>query len=57
MRKSTRRLWNTVARCPMDQTIGRSVDVHRTSIIHVLNSTHKHIKLTLTGCSRLYGEW
>ena len=24
---------------------------------HVLNSTHKHIKLTLTGHSRLYSEW
>ena len=33
---------------------GRPWDVGQTSF---LNSTHKHIKLTLTGYSKLYSEW
>ena len=40
-----------------DQMMGRSGEVPGTSLIHVfLNSTHKHIKLTLTGYSSLYSE-
>ena len=40
-----------------DQMMGRR-DVRGTSVKHVfLNSTHKRIKLTLTGYSRLYSEW
>ena len=41
----------------VDQMMGRSGDVSGTSVIHVfLNSSQKHIKLTLTGYSRLYRE-
>ena len=50
-------LRDPVAGRPEDQMMERSGNVLRTSLIHVfLNSTHKHIKLTLTGDSRLYSE-
>ena len=42
---------------PEDQIMRRSRDVRAASVKHVfLNSTHKHIKLTLTGYSRLHSE-
>ena len=51
------RLWDPVAGRLGAQMMGRSGDVRGTSVIHVfLNLTHKHIKLTLTGYSRLYNE-
>ena len=51
-------LWDPVGGCPGDQMMGHSGDVSRTSVIHVfLNSTQEHIKLTLTGYSRLYSEF
>ena len=58
MGTSTGRLRDTVAvrpgRRPNDRTIwGRPPDVGHTCF---LNSTQKHIKLTLTGYSRLYSE-
>ena len=54
---ATGRLRDPVAGHPWDQMIGRFGDVHGTSVIYVfLNSTQKHIKLTLTGYSRLYSE-
>ena len=57
MGTSTGRLRNPVAACPGDQMMGRSGDVDGTSVIHVfLNPTQKHIKLTLTGYSRLHSE-
>ena len=57
MGMSTGCLWNPVAGRPRDQMMRRSGDVPGTSVIYVfLNSTLKHIKLTLTGYSRLYGE-
>ena len=37
-----------------DQIMGRCKDVGHSCF---LNSTHKHIKLTLTGYSRLYTGW
>ena len=40
-----------------DQMMGRSGDVRGTLVIHVfLSSAHRHIKLTLTGYSRLCSE-
>ena len=52
------RLRDPVAGRPWHQMMGRSTDVRGTSAILVfLNSTYKHIKLTLTGYSRLYREW
>ena len=48
---STGRLRDQVAGRYGDQIIERSKDVQR------LNSYQKHIKLTLTGYSRLYSEW
>ena len=42
-----------VAGPPGDQMMGRSGDVDDTCFS---NSTQKHIKITLTGCSRLYSE-
>ena len=60
MGTSTGRLRDPVARRPEDQMMGRSGDVLGTSAgrpsYMFLNSTHKHIKLTLTGYSRLYSE-
>ena len=48
------RLWDPVAGRLGAQMMGRSGDVRGTSVIHVfLNLTHTHIKLTLTGYSRL----
>ena len=58
MGASTGCLRDPVAGTPGDQIMGRSGDVRGTSVMHVfLSSTHKHIKLTLTGYSRLYSEW
>ena len=58
MGTSTRRLRDPVGGRPRDQMMGHSGDVSGTSVIHVfLNSTQKHIKLTLTGYSRLYSEF
>ena len=46
------RLWNPAARGPGHQMIGGSGDVRGISVIYVfLNSTEKHIKLTLTSYS------
>ena len=53
---STGRLRDPVARRPGDQMMGRSGDVRGRSVINILNSTRKHIKITLTGYSRLYSE-
>ena len=51
-------LQDLVEERPGDQMMGRFRDVPETSVIDVfLNLTHKHIKLTLTGYSRLYSEW
>ena len=50
MGMSTGRLWDPTAGHPGDQIMGRSRDVSQTCF---LNSTHKYIKLTLTGYSRL----
>ena len=49
-------LGDSVARRSRDQMMGRSGDVRETSVMHVLNPAQKHIKLTLTGYLRLYGE-
>ena len=50
------RLRDSVVGRPGDQMMGHSGDVH---VGHTcfLNSTHKYIKLTLTGYSRLYNEF
>ena len=54
MGTSTERLRHSIAIFPGDKMIGRSRDFGQTCF---LNSTHKSIKLTLRGYSRLYGEW
>ena len=55
---STGRLRDQVAGRYGDQIIERSKDVQRTvGQTCFLNSYQKHIKLTLTGYSRLYSEW
>ena len=52
MGTSTGRVRDPVTGRPGDQMMGRSGDIPGTSEIHVLlNATHKHIKLTLTGYS------
>ena len=51
MGTSTERLWDSVVGPPGDQMMGRSGDVTHTCS---LNPTHKQIKLTLAGYSRLY---
>ena len=52
MGKSVECLWDS--RGPKDEVFwGRPRDVGH---IYFLNSTQKHIKLTLTGYSRLYSE-
>ena len=56
MGASTGRLRDPVARRPGDQMMGLSGDVRGTLVIMFLYSTHKHIKFTLTGYSRLYSE-
>ena len=48
------RLRDPVAGRPGDQMMGRFGDVGH---ICFLNSTQKHIKLTVTGYSRLYSEF
>ena len=53
MGTSTGRLLDRVARQPGDQMMGRFGDVGHTCF---LNSTQKHIKLTLTGYSGLCSE-
>ena len=51
------RLRDPVVGRPGDQMIERSGDVCGTAVIHIfLNSTQKHVKLTLTGYSILYSE-
>ena len=56
MGTSTGRLRDPVVGRPRDQMMGRSGDVRGMSVKH-LKSPTKHIKLTLTGYSRLYSEW
>ena len=53
MGRSTGRLRDLVTGCPGDQIMGRFGDFGH---IRFLNSPQKHIKLTLTGYSRLYSE-
>ena len=53
MGTSTGRLRDPVAGCPGNQMMGCFVDV---GYVSFLNSTQKHIELTLTGYSRLYSE-
>ena len=55
---STGRLWDQVAGRSGDQIMGCSRHVRGTLVKYVFfKSTHKHIKLTLAGFSRLYNEW
>ena len=53
MGTSKKRLRDPVVGRSRDKMMGRSRDVGHTCF---LSSTHKHIKLTLTGYSRLYSE-
>ena len=53
---STERLQDPVGGRPRDQMMGRSGDVHGTPVTYFLNPTQNYIKLTLTGCSRLFSE-
>ena len=50
------RLRNPVAGRPGDQMMGRSGDVHGTSVIHAFYIYLRNIELALTGYSRLYSE-
>ena len=57
MGTSTACLWDPVAGRPGDQMKRRSGDIRGASVIYIfLNSTQKHIKVTLTGYLRLYSE-
>ena len=53
---SRRRLWDPIAGCPGDQMMGRSRDVHGTSVKHDFQ-IQKRFKFILTGYSRIYSEW
>ena len=48
MGTSTGHLQYPVVGRPEDQMIGHSRDVSGTSVKQILNSTHKHVKITLT---------
>ena len=54
MGTSTGCLQDPIAERRRDQMRRHSGDVGHTCF---LNSTNKHIKLTLTGYSRIYNEW
>ena len=56
MARSTGSLRDPFAEHPGDQMMGSFRDVRGTSVIHVLNSAQKHIKLTLTSYSKLYSK-